>query len=500
MNIVFRTDASSQIGSGHFMRCLTLAEGLKKQGAQIHIISRNLPTHLSDMLIQKGMEYIPLSTDTTQEPTDELAHASWLGTSQAQDAQATIKALTNQSWDWIVVDHYALDMRWESAVRASCRKLMVIDDLADRQHNCDLLLDQNYYADIQTRYIGKVPAHCKLLLGPRYTLLREEFGALRAQIKPRTGEVKKILVFFGGVDAYNYTSLAIQALAELNCKQQVDVVIGEQHPKREQIQLACFDNGYVCHVQTTRMAELMAEADMAIGAGGTATWERCCLGLPTITLCSAENQRRQIADAAQVGLLYAPISVQNVVALIRHHVKNLLENPALIQLISNTGMKWVNGSGLKRVAALMGAGAFEIRRAVKGDSKNLFDWRNDLKIRSASRNSDPISWEVHQKWLDAVLTDKNRDLIMGELDDKAVGVVRFDIEDDTAEVSIYLVPQGGFYGYGSKLLLNAEQWLKRTRPEIRTIRARVLDKNEISKNLFLNSSYRTHTICYTKNI
>ncbi len=500
MNIAFRTDASTQIGTGHFMRCLTLADELKKQGAQIRFIGRSLPTHLSDMLNAKGVEYMTLSTDTTQEATDVLAHASWLGTSQAQDAQATINALANQSWDWIVVDHYALDQRWESVVRASCKKLMVIDDLADRQHDCDVLLDQNYYADMQTRYSGKVSAHCQLLLGPRYAPLREEFRALRKQIKPRTGDVKKILVFFGGMDADNYTGLAIQALVDLNNKRQVDVVIGAQHPKREQIQQACVKYGYVCHVQTTRIAELMAEADLAIGAGGTATWERCCLGLPTISLCVAENQSKQIADAAEIALLYAPVSERNLVDVIRDHINSLLENPALIKLISQTGMKLVNGGGSQRVASVMAVSSIEIKRAVKNDSKNLFDWRNNLKIRNASKNSDPISWERHQRWFDAVLADENRELIIGTLGNKTVGVVRFDIEDAAAEVSIYLVPEGGFSGQGRNLLMSAELWLKANRPAIKRIRASVLAENDASKNIFITSSYHENEICYQKDL
>jgi UDP-2,4-diacetamido-2,4,6-trideoxy-beta-L-altropyranose hydrolase len=170
------------------MRCLTLADELKKQGAQIRFISRNLPPHLSEMLNAKGMEYISLITEATQESIDELAHSSWLGTSQTQDAQASIQTLADQSWDWIVVDHYALEERWESAVRVSCKKLMVIDDLADRQHDCDVLLDQNYYVDMQTRYLSKVPARCQLLIGPQYALLREEFRTLREKVKVRTGE------------------------------------------------------------------------------------------------------------------------------------------------------------------------------------------------------------------------------------------------------------------------------------------------------------------------
>lgn len=181
--------------------------------------------------------------------------------------------MSDRSWDWLVVDHYALDARWESALRASTKQIMVIDDIADRQHDCDVLLDQNFYADMQKRYTGKVSAHCQLLLGPRYALLRDEFRKLREQVKPRNGTVKKILVFFGGVDADNYTGRAIEALAEIGIEGlYVDVVIGAQHSCREQIKSVCAQHGFICHVQTDKMAELMAAADLAIGAGGSATY------------------------------------------------------------------------------------------------------------------------------------------------------------------------------------------------------------------------------------
>ncbi|VUX54984.1 GCN5-related N-acetyltransferase [uncultured Woeseiaceae bacterium] len=500
MKIVFRTDATRQIGTGHFMRCFTLADELKKQGAEVLFISRNLPGHLSDMLDAKGMAYALLSMDAAQESSDDLAHSNWLSTTQDRDAQATILALADHSWDWVIVDHYALDARWESAVRASAKQLMVIDDLADRRHDCDVLLDQNFYADMQRRYIGKVPVHCQLLLGPRYALLREEFKKLRTQIKPCAGEVKKILVFFGGIDADNYTSLAVEALASMNNGLHVDVVIGAQHPYHDQIQNACIAHGYECHIQTTRMAELMVEADLSIGAGGTAMWERCCLGLPTISLCAAENQRKQIVDAAEAGLLYAPISGKNLVNTIRHHTNVLLENPALLKLISNAEMKAVDGKGVKRIVSAMAIPGIEIRQATEHDSKNLFEWRNHTTIRAVSRNNSPIVWEDHQRWFGVVMDDKACELLIGISANQPVGVVRFDREGDIVEVSIYIVPDGEFLGQGRNLLLCAELWLKANRPDIKSIRASVLGENEASKNLFLGSSYRTHMICYQKDL
>jgi UDP-2,4-diacetamido-2,4,6-trideoxy-beta-L-altropyranose hydrolase len=499
MRIAFRVDATSQIGSGHFMRCLTLADELKKQESQVCFVSLNLPAHLKDMLAKKGMEYETLSVDVEQEPSNDLAHSNWLGTSQAQDAQATIQALADQLCDWIVVDHYALDERWEKAVRGSAKQLMVIDDLSDRMHDCDLLLDQNFYADMLTRYSSNVPVHCQLMIGPSYALLGKEFRKLREQIKPHTGEVKRILVSFGGVDADNYTSQAIEALVAMKSTRYVDVVIGEQHPFLGQIQDVCIAHGYICHVQTTHMAELMAEADLAIGAGGTAIWERCCLGLPAISLCVAENQRKQIADAAEVGLLYAPTVGKSVLNTIHHHTNMLLENPALLKLISNAERKTVDGNGVMRIVSAMTIGDIKIRLANDKDSQPLFEWRNHPKIRAVSRNIAPIIWEEHQAWLRGVIDDKDRELLIGIISNQPVGVVRFDKEGNFAEVSIYLVPDSGFVGQGRNMLLKAEQWLKSNRPDIKYIRASVLCKNEVSKNLFLSSNYRTHMICYQKN-
>lgn len=500
-HIAFRTDATNQIGTGHFMRCLTLADALKSQGATIRFVSRNLPAHLGEMLKAKGMGFVALPNEVAGDPGGDLAHSQWLGTSQAQDAHAIVQALADKRWDWIVVDHYALDARWESAVRASTKKILAIDDIADRQHHCDVLLDQNFYSDMHSRYDGKVPAHCVQLLGPRYALLRDEFRQLRKHVKPRTGEVKKILVFFGGVDADNYTGLALDALATLTNKSiKVDVVVGAQHPYREQIQQTCDAQGYACHVQTSRMAELMAEADLAIGAGGTATWERCCLGLPAISLCVADNQRKQIADAAEIGLLYAISSDDSVVDTIVTHTKALFQNPALLKLISRIEMNSVDGKGVTRIVNAMGVSGVEIRRANEQDSKNLFDWRNHPTIRAVSRNDALIDWEDHQRWFASVMANSDRELLIGTIDDKPIGVVRFDKEGDVAEISIYLVPDGGFAGQGRNLLLGAEQWLKNNRSDIKNIRAGVLGENIASKNLFLGANYRVHTVNYQKEI
>lgn len=501
-HIAFRVDASSQIGTGHFMRCLTLADALKQCGAQTRFVSRHLPEYLRDILAVKGHESLLLSGNSSEATPGGLLHAHWLGTSQHADAQDTIQALSGRIWDWLIVDHYALDARWESVLRQTVKNILVIDDIADRLHDCDLLLDQNFYADMNNRYTGKVPTHCQLLLGPRHALLRKEFHQLREQVKPRTGLVQHVLVFFGGMDADNYTGRTIEALSDLPIQGlYVDVVIGAQHPCRVQIESACVQHGFGCHVQTNRMAELMAVADLAIGAGGASIWERCCLGLSTLTICTADNQSKQIADAASEGLLYAPEMKDELTLVIKRHVSALIDNGYLVQAISHKGMQAVDGNGVSRVIENLGCSGIEIRIAREGDSRKLFEWRNHPTIRAASRNSDVIKWEDHQNWFASVLVAPDRLLLIGQREGVPVGVVRFDICDDEVEVSIYLVPDVKQPSWqGRNLLRSAERWFSANRPGVNKIRAHVLGGNERSQRLFLGAGYQVESTGYSKRL
>lgn len=483
------------------MRCLTLADELKQRGAQVRFVSRNLPVHLRDMLVAKEMEFVLLESPVSAQVADDLAHAHWLGVSQAQDAQDTIQALSDQAWNWLIVDHYALDTRWEAALRDMCDGILVVDDLADRQHDCDVLLDPNFYVDMERRYVGQVPAHCRLLLGPSYALLRDEFRRLRAQVKPRTGQVKRVMVFFGGVDANNYTERAIHVLASTGIGGLiVDVVIGAQHAHGTEIEAVCLKHNFNCHVQTDRIAELMAMADLAIGAGGSATWERCSLGLPSLTICAAANQQKQVADAASAGLLYAPELNGDLQMALDLHLRALVENSHLRQFVSCNAMQAVDVRGVSRIVAAIGCSGIDMRVALDEDSKRLFEWRNHSSIRSVSRNAEIITWENHQKWVASVMTDSSRVLLIGQREGVPIGVVRFDKHETFAEVSIYLVPDTDNSGQGQDLLTSAEQWMVANRPDITHVRASVLGGNMPSQRLFLRGGYQVESTHYLKKI
>jgi UDP-2,4-diacetamido-2,4,6-trideoxy-beta-L-altropyranose hydrolase len=501
MKVAFRVDASREIGTGHLMRCTTLADALRKRGHHVRVLSRQLPEHLRAMLAAGGHEVRLLESAPAQETIDELPHARWLGTSQRRDATDTLQLLADERWDLLVVDHYALDARWEGMLRSIAERILVIDDIADRMHDCDVLLDQNLYADMETRYRDKVPPHCQLLLGPRYALLRDEFRRLRQGLAPRTGQVARILVFFGGVDAGNCTAHAIEALGGPGIPDLlVDVVVGAQHPFRDQIQSACARLRFTCHVQVEEMAALMAAADLAIGAGGTASWERCCLGVPTLTLAVAENQRRLVEDAALQGLLYAPGIGGGIRESIALHLRALLENPRLLRMISRRAMAAVDGRGVYRVLRRIGAGSITIREATLEDSGAVFGWRNQESVASVSRSTGRIEWPVHQAWFGAMLADPERSLLIGEEGGKPAGVVRFDVRDGEAEVSIYLAPEFLEAGVGVELLFAAETWLAERRHDVRSIKAEVLGCNLRSHRLFQAAGYMAASSVYSKRV
>jgi UDP-2,4-diacetamido-2,4,6-trideoxy-beta-L-altropyranose hydrolase len=502
MKIAFRVDASMQIGTGHVMRCLTLADALVGDDTTIHFICRYLPSSLEKMLRDKGFDVSILPASEKSNGEFPLAHSDWLGVPQEVDSRATLALIQNQGYDWLIVDHYALDIRWEKTLRSAVKKVMVIDDLADREHDCDVLLDQNLYADQEIRYKHKVPSHCRTLIGPRYALLRKEFAEYRKRIKPRESKVTHILVFFGGVDAHDFTTKTILALSQITeHKFLVDVVIGDQHPNKDGIELLCQRLGYFCHVQTNKMAELMANADLSIGAGGGAVWERACLMLPTLSIPIAQHQVKQLVDVALTGVTYTFDAENYTSEKIRMHAELLMDNSSLRRLLSIRSSETVDGNGAYRVAkALRSEIEINLRQADKLDEKSLFEWRNHSKIRAVSFNKNEITWEQHHDWFSASLLNSNRLLLIGECKNKSVGVVRFDLQNDSAEISIYLVQENENNGLGLPLIRSAEKWICKHRSGIKKLNANVLESNKLSQGFFIKAGYTPETRMYCKEL
>ena len=303
--VAVRVDSSELIGSGHLMRCLTLAERMCFDGADVHFICRDLAGNLNYLVEERGFALHILPQHTPERSL--MGYEAWLTVVPELDAEETAEVLRAiRPVSRLVVDSYALDASWEQKMRPLASEIFVIDDLANRRHDCDFLLDQNFYRDLQHRYDDLVPEKCKLLLGPRHALLRQEFYEAKARLVPRDGSLRRILVFYGGSDRTQETEKAIRALVQLQLSSvAVDVVVGGSNLRREQIERLCRQHDFLrYHCQVENMAELMANADLCLGAGGTTTWERCFLGLPTLVTSVAENQMEICRDCAEKGYIY----------------------------------------------------------------------------------------------------------------------------------------------------------------------------------------------------
>jgi len=363
MYIVFRTDASLQIGTGHVMRCLTLADALQEAGAQCHFICREHPGNLIELIRQRGFLVIvlPLTVESVVTPDQRVEtqpnYAAWLGTDWNTDSEQAKVGVGDTAADWLIVDHYALDIRWEQMLRPVCRHMMVIDDLANRAHDCDLLLDQNLGRDV-CDYGQFVPKSCTVLVGPQYALLRPEFAALREESLRRraTPQFKHLLITMGGVDQADATGKVLEALQE--CKLPVDfyitVVMGRHAPWLARVQTLAkrLPQPVVVKVNISNMAQVMAASDLAIGAAGSTSWERCCLGLPSMIGVLADNQIF-IADALQQAGAAKTFVVNEEMTTLRALLAELADDPGEIARMSTCAANVTDGVGAKRISATL---------------------------------------------------------------------------------------------------------------------------------------------------
>jgi UDP-2,4-diacetamido-2,4,6-trideoxy-beta-L-altropyranose hydrolase len=293
MNVVFRADASISIGTGHIMRCLTLADTLTKRGAECHFICRQHIGDALDFIRQRGHSAYGL-------PIDDSSVAS---VDFSADAAQTRSIMTGLHPDWLIVDHYHLGYEWECQIRSAVKRVLVIDDIG-RPHRCDMLLDQNFHNPVHARYRESLTADTELLLGSEFALVRAEFATLRPPaLKRRDGSLSRLLVSMGGTDPGNETRKVLAGLLmSWQSKWAIDVVIGACNPHMNSVEESCqrLPNATL-HVQADNMAQLMLTADCAINAGGSTTWERCCLGLPALVTVVSNDQAAVAESVAKVG-------------------------------------------------------------------------------------------------------------------------------------------------------------------------------------------------------
>jgi len=305
VRVVFRTDSSLEIGNGHLMRCLTLALVLRSRGVVCSFISRNLPGNGIRLILSNGFDVSVLASPSRTVFVNFPQHASWAGVDWQQDLEETLSVL--QSVDWLVVDHYSFDARWERGVREYVGKILVIDDLSDRSHQAELLLNQNL-GSCYTDYSELVPDTCLRLVGSKYALLRPEFAASRdfALERRETPELSQLMISMGGTDAVDATSAVLSILRSVDLPKdlRIFVVMGRSAPMLSAVReiAATMPRLTEVLVDVCDMASLMSNSDLAIVAGGSINWERCCLGLPGIVVETADNQSRSVLAMVNAGV------------------------------------------------------------------------------------------------------------------------------------------------------------------------------------------------------
>jgi UDP-2,4-diacetamido-2,4,6-trideoxy-beta-L-altropyranose hydrolase len=442
-SILIRCDASLSIGSGHVIRCRTLARELRRRGATVTFICRSQCGDLINLLEQEFSVLVlperPLAA--MQMPQGEPLkgrefYAAWLGCSQEQDAADCLLALTQAAMGtvhWLVVDHYGLDAQWEAHLLAglagdAAPRLLVIDDLADRPHQADLLLDQNFFGPVtETRYVGLVPDQCRQLLGPHYALLGPEYAQLHPLLPPRA-ELRRVLVFFGGVDSANLTGRALEALfAPELADLAVDVVLGLQCPHRQVVEeLVARRPQTTLHNPQPSLAGLIARADLTIGAGGATTWERACLGLPSLVITIADNQIPFVQALVQAGKVQL---LGSAAAISAEQIRLALMAAIQQRSPRASGQDLTDGWGVGRVAtAVMGLQRpLQLRPATAADEALLLRWANEPQASANSFSREPIAPGDHHHWFQEGLANANRSILIAS--DSAgcpIGQIRFE--------------------------------------------------------------------------
>ena len=386
--VAIRVDASVEIATGHVMRCLTLAGALAEAGAVCTFFSRTLTSDARARILAGGFRLQPLDDlpesrpfssgqphrHSVNEPSHthhHPMHAHWLHVNPLQDAKDTTQAMEAchpKPFDWLVVDHYALDAQWERHVKPKVKHLMVIDDLADREHICDVLLDSGF-TDEGLRYQHLVPATTVLLAGPKYALLRPEFRRLRTMLdassrNPSSGRepwppgFRRALVSFGGVDTDGLTLQTIGTLEQTRPELTLDVITSGANPHLDALRNHLESHHRDPHhgpaehklwVDTSEVAECMGRADIAIGGFGATSWERCCLGLPTVGFVIAENQRF-IATFLQERGIARIVTSQAELGLV---LENLENDPQSYRAMIDAAFEVVDGLGVNRVCDVL---------------------------------------------------------------------------------------------------------------------------------------------------
>jgi UDP-2,4-diacetamido-2,4,6-trideoxy-beta-L-altropyranose hydrolase len=337
-------------------RCLSIAHALKDFGANITFVARDLGVDIRALTLAEGFDcqILPAPQSSYDGAEELVAHAIWAGVSWLQDVEQTFEALASEPIDMLLVDHYAFDNRWHERARQliECR-VAAIDDLADRPLDVDLVVDHNFAIDHQAKYAGLLKPGTRILGGPRFALLGPCYVSA-PKYSPRNN-VESIGISMGGVDAANLSVLALTACRhEAEFRGPIEVATTRNNPNLEILRkVATQDSAAVVTLDQPDLAPFFARHDMQIGAGGGSTWERCCIGVPTLAVIAAENQRQVLFPLDDMKVLRAVREVPPSARTIGNELRSMISNFSVRSSLASTARRLVDGLGAKRVATCL---------------------------------------------------------------------------------------------------------------------------------------------------
>jgi UDP-2,4-diacetamido-2,4,6-trideoxy-beta-L-altropyranose hydrolase len=486
VKVIFRADAGTEMGTGHVMRCLALAQAWQDAGGHVIFAMAMQAPALESRLYAEGMECLLLSTQR----------------GSAADARQTVALAQREDAAAVVVDGYHFDAPYQRAIKEAGLRLLFIDDYghADR-YWADLVLNQNIYAHARL-YANRAP-YTELLLGARYVLLRREFLAWGTWRRPIPGMASKVLVTLGGGDPDNVTLQVIQALQETSLEELEAVVVsGGSNPHYEMLMSAVRDSPVSIDLKRNvrDMPQLMAWADIAIAAGGSTCWEIAFMGLPALILVLAENQYpvAEGLDAAEMAKnlgWHTEISAMEIAEAL----SCMLLDEKRRARMARRGREVIDGWGSRRVVGeMMFSTELTLQPVTEADRELLWEWANDPIVRASAFQSAAIPWETHVRWFADKLTDQKCFHYIAYFEEVPVGQIRFDLNDDNeAEIDVSVCAERRGQGMGSRLIELGIQLLRRE-TVVSRVHALVKQDNTASLRAFKKSGFKNNGPCNVK--
>jgi UDP-2,4-diacetamido-2,4,6-trideoxy-beta-L-altropyranose hydrolase len=475
--LLLRADAGPQIGIGHLMRCLALAQAWQSSGGRATFLSHCPSNNLHHRIKAADIGLIDLNA----------AHPN------PADLSQTLNMLQHYGARWLVLDGYHFDPAYQQAIRTAGYRLMVIDDMAHwSTYHADIILNQNINAGELTY---QNDPDTTLLLGTQYILLRPEFLAWRGWQREISEPARNVLVTLGGSDPGNVTLKVIEALRRLTVSGlEVKVIVGPTNPHFRSLQ-AQSDFGVHGNIHfitnAANIPELMAWADMAVSAGGSTSWELAFMGVPSITLILADNQRAVAEILHKQGIVLNLGWYEHVTSIhMAQTIDYLLQASEIRRGMATAGQNLLDGEGIDRVLMQMRGQKIRLRPVYKGDERLIWRWANDPEVRANSFSSEPIPWEQHQPWFRTQLNDPNCVFYLAiNQQDIPIGQIRYNLKGDEAVISVSLDEVFRGQGCGSNIIALASHHLFGN-SEVRRIHSYIKTGNEPSIKSFLKAGFK----------